>query len=151
MSLANPFPFSLSVMPNTRSICAITAARIRSVLDLHPRDFTYTLIPDIIYGRLEVELGIINACLPLLRPLLHKLFGSGTVFTGRWTQKSDLDASPHRDPWNKQTAARVPRTFHRLEEDMHPLAAMTATTHTHVQSVPKNGKHAKDIGLQAMS
>ncbi|KAI2628999.1 hypothetical protein GGS21DRAFT_526924 [Xylaria nigripes] len=55
-------------------ICGLTAARISSVLELDD-DFTYSVIPDLIFGALEIELGIVNACLPILRPLLNKLFG----------------------------------------------------------------------------
>jgi len=74
-----------------KSICAITAARIKSVVDINPLDFTYTVVPDSIYGGLELELGIINACLPLLRHLFRNIFGSSSDLDSVLAKETQID------------------------------------------------------------
>lgn len=61
-------------------ICALSAARIHTVLELDDEDFTYTVVPDLIFGALEIELGIVNACLPNLAPVVSKCFGPKSTF-----------------------------------------------------------------------
>lgn len=75
-------------MISTSRICALSAARIHSVLELDDADFTYTVIPDLIFGALEIELGIVNACLPILTPVVTKCFGSESTFRRIWTKLS---------------------------------------------------------------
>ncbi|PHH64773.1 hypothetical protein CDD81_4035 [Ophiocordyceps australis] len=101
-------------------ICAFTAARIKSVLDLDPMDFTYTMIPDLIYGALEIELGIINACLPLLRPLLLKFFGSGSDLDSVPRRKIESQPSNKNDSWNSHTRAASDPDEERLYKAMLP-------------------------------
>ncbi|PHH71188.1 hypothetical protein CDD82_6688 [Ophiocordyceps australis] len=101
-------------------ICAFTAARIKSVLDLDPMDFTYTMIPDLIFGALEIELGIINACLPLLRPLLLKFFGSGSDLDAVPRRKIESQPSNKNDSWNSNTRAASDPDEERLYMSMLP-------------------------------
>jgi hypothetical protein len=70
----------------------MSAARIKSVLDLDPLDFTYTVVQDTIFGGLEVELGIINACLPVLRPLFGKAFTATSNFSNSWSKKTEASS-----------------------------------------------------------
>jgi hypothetical protein len=99
-------------------ICALTAARIESVLALDPLDFTYTMVPDLILGALEVELGIVNACLPILRPLFSRFFGSKSRFASGWTRKSKND-SAHKSGVSSMPHSSVSasRRFQPLGDD----------------------------------
>lgn len=91
-------------------ICIFTGLRIKSVLDLDPLDFTYTMVDDLIFGGLEIELGIINACLPLLQPILKKVLGSKSTWTNKSTDKETRTWATKRD-----------NTFHRMHDDSFPL------------------------------
>lgn len=91
-------------------ICIFTGLRIKSVLDLDPLDFTYTMVDDLIFGGLEIELGIINACLPLLQPILKKFLGSKSTWTNKSTDKETRTWTTKRD-----------NTFHRMHDDSFPL------------------------------
>ncbi|ROV87579.1 hypothetical protein VMCG_10606 [Cytospora schulzeri] len=78
-------------------ICALTAARINSVLALDPLDFTYTVVPNLIFGALEIELSIVNACLPILRRVVRKIFESNFGFVLDWSLKPQrIAGSPNR-------------------------------------------------------
>lgn len=39
-------------------------------------DITYTVTPGAIYSVLEPTLGVVNACLPLIKPSMTKIFGN---------------------------------------------------------------------------
>ncbi|KAF9737638.1 hypothetical protein PMIN06_003911 [Paraphaeosphaeria minitans] len=67
-------------------ICAITIARIILIKDLVPMDTTYTSSHIFFFTILEPLLGIILACLPVLRPAMTQIT---SVFTG--TKKSLLN------------------------------------------------------------
>ena len=60
------------MLTRVSSICVITIFRIVSTLNLNFGDFTYTLPYLAISTDLEPILGIINACLPVMRPALRK-------------------------------------------------------------------------------
>jgi hypothetical protein len=51
-------------------------------------DFTYTVVNDLIFAALELELGIVVANLPLMRPLMRKAFGSSGALGSIW-KRSD--------------------------------------------------------------
>lgn len=70
------------------SICVITIARIILIKDLVPLDTTYTSSHIFFFTILEPLLGIILACLPVLRPAMTQIT---SVFTG--TKKSLLNNS----------------------------------------------------------
>ncbi|ROW14766.1 hypothetical protein VPNG_03832 [Cytospora leucostoma] len=69
-------------------ICGLTAARINSIVSLDAMDFTYTVVPDLIFGALEIELGIVVACLPILRPVGRKVLGSNYMYSAFGRAKS---------------------------------------------------------------
>ncbi|KAK8054431.1 hypothetical protein PG996_013732 [Apiospora saccharicola] len=95
-------------------VCLFSSLRIKAVLDLAPTDFTYTVAEDLTFGALELQLGIINACLPLLRPIWKKLLGS-SPWRSYKTPNSDkqtpsCDSKPHR-----------PSAYKHLADDAYPL------------------------------
>lgn len=93
----------------------MSAVRIKCILDLAPLDFTYTIVNDTIFGGLEIELGIINACLPILRPLFGKVFAATSAgFTSAWSKQSNLNSSGRKNTWTSQSHRVEPNKFHRL-------------------------------------
>ena len=64
-------------------ICGLVAART-----LDPSGFTLSVMPGLNFGGLEIELGVVNACLPILRPLVCKTLGSDLLFSVRWSKKT---------------------------------------------------------------
>ena len=58
------------------SVCVFSSLRIYAVLTLEVNDYSHSMIKDITFGGLEVELGAINACLPFYRPLVAKYIPS---------------------------------------------------------------------------
>ena len=56
------------------SVCTITILRIISLLQLNFSDLSYNIITVTIWGCLEPCIGIMSACLPVLPPLLARLF-----------------------------------------------------------------------------
>ncbi|EGD89207.1 hypothetical protein H112_02819 [Trichophyton rubrum D6] len=57
-------------------VCVFSSLRIYAVLTLEVNDYSHSMIKDITFGGLEVELGAINACLPFYRPLVAKYIPS---------------------------------------------------------------------------
>ncbi|TGJ87547.1 hypothetical protein E0Z10_g1200 [Xylaria hypoxylon] len=100
-------------------ICGLTAARISSVLGLKEDDFTYSVVPDLIFGALEIELGIVNACLPILRPLVSKLFGGKPPSSKDWSNNSEMNSEGSKT-YSKSRLLKT-RSFERLPDDSYPL------------------------------
>lgn len=84
------------------------------------------MVPDLIYGALEIELGIINACLPILRPLLRKFFGTNSTMASIWTKKNEVNST---DKSKTQNNTLDYNRFHRLRDDPYALDDMTAVIH----------------------
>ena len=100
-------------------ICVFSALRIVAVVRLDPLDFTYSSVPDIIYGGLEVQLGIINACLPMLQPLVSKAVGANSKL-GPYISRVFRTRESYRSYSNKKfnpSAESTPKKFHRLGDD----------------------------------
>ncbi|MCJ1246343.1 hypothetical protein MMC30_003550 [Trapelia coarctata] len=57
-------------------VCIISILRISSFFTITPEDLTYSKVPADIYSNLEPSLGIVCACLPIMRPIFDKLFPS---------------------------------------------------------------------------
>lgn len=63
-------------------------------------------MPDLIFGGLEVELGTVNACLPLLRPLARKVFSADSVFFKGWSsssKKAEMNSDRTDEPLSDNT------------------------------------------------
>jgi hypothetical protein len=111
-----------------RSICCITAVRLKFIGEINVLDEEYSQIKFNIFAALEPLLGIINACLPVLPPVLAKFFRSAafrTVYkrTGgkSSTAASDLKAFSRRSKGpNLASSATTGRQFERLDDE-YPL------------------------------
>ncbi|OTA98713.1 hypothetical protein M426DRAFT_103609 [Hypoxylon sp. CI-4A] len=66
--------FSLGVL-----ICILSFLRIIWLINWDLTDSTYGVGPGTIYGGLEPTLGIVNACLPVMKPALKRIFGSSLL------------------------------------------------------------------------
>lgn len=55
------------------SICIMSLLRIVWLQNWDLSDMTYTVTPGAIYSFLEPALGVINACLPAMKPALNRL------------------------------------------------------------------------------
>lgn len=85
-------------------------------------DFTYSMIPDIILGGLEINLGIINACLPILRPLFKNWLGPTSILASVWTKKTENGGSNNSNgTWHSQKPALQNKNFHRLQENQFSI------------------------------
>ncbi|CAG8974184.1 hypothetical protein HYALB_00007347, partial [Hymenoscyphus albidus] len=58
-------------------VCIVTLLRVVWLQNWDLSDLTYTLKPGAIYSILEPALGVLNACLPVIAPVLKKLFRKG--------------------------------------------------------------------------
>ena len=66
------------------SVCTITILRIISLLQLNFSDLSYNIVTATIWGCLEPCIGIMSACLPVLPPLLARLFNFKCTNTLTW-------------------------------------------------------------------
>ncbi|KAK0634285.1 hypothetical protein B0T17DRAFT_1739 [Bombardia bombarda] len=56
-------------------ICLLSLLRVIWLVSWDLNDQTYSGVPGVIYSTLEPVLGVVNACLPTIRPALNRLFG----------------------------------------------------------------------------
>ena len=112
------------------SICIVSIIRIVAIKTESYADITYSTILDNITTALEPTLGVINACLPILQPVLSK-FSSSTLFTRSMNWRSDDDSTLKRKLWSnrphEQSSPVNSDRFHRLPGDLYPLTEATST------------------------
>lgn len=96
-------------------------------------DLTYTETPGAIYSVLEPTLGVVNACLPTIKPAINKILGPGTL---KWSQhdpesKGFSNKTTVHDRSRKYGASakgNVTRDFERLEDEF-PLNDIVVEGH----------------------
>ncbi|KAI1500752.1 hypothetical protein F5X99DRAFT_385366 [Biscogniauxia marginata] len=126
-------------------ICGLTAARIHSVLALDPLDFTHSVVPDIILGALEIELGVVNACLPILRPLIRKAFESHPAFSWEWSKKTGTTSASsksrkgHMFMKNNMSFQLLPDNEYPLVEVVPGVRLNEAMARAHIDSFGESG------------
>lgn len=117
----------ISLIP---SICILSIVRVVAIKRLNlSLDLTYDSVSNNIYTSLEPTLGVINACLPLLRPVFSKL--SGNMMTIRYKRRSNGgilrenrgSKEPPVEPFNEPKS----RKFHLSPDEIYPLTDLTAT------------------------
>ena len=112
------------------SICAISIIRVVSIKRLSlSADVTYHLVLDNICSSLEPTLGVMNACLPVLQPVISKFSGSTMLVwsklrpsAGTSRERLGSKGTPF-EPSNDSKSRR----FHRIPGDLYPLTDVTAT------------------------
>ena len=85
---------SNSPTPSSHSVCIITILRIISLLHLSFSDLSYSLLPATIWGCLEPCLGIVSACMPVLPPLLARMFKCTNTLTWLRINRPSTTLSP---------------------------------------------------------
>ena len=111
------------------SICIITILRIVSVVNLNPKDLSYSAIDDAIWSELEPCLGIINACLPVIPPVVSQISRLAVSRWRLWSRSGSTAQDTHAGPSFAGQGLRPSdteaRSFRRLEEDDYPLTKMS--------------------------
>lgn len=107
---------------------------------MDPLDFTYTLVPDLIFGALEIELGIVVACLPILRPVARKISGSNYLYSvfGRG-RSSGSDTFGNVLDKNKSSAHIGAVGFDHLAVSGVPSSQAAAQAHVYSSHDLKSG------------
>ena len=67
----------LLIVESVYSICVVTILRVVYLLTLDLEDFAYSSAMLTVWSVLEPTLGIVSACIPLLRPAIERVFRPG--------------------------------------------------------------------------
>ncbi|MCJ1421896.1 hypothetical protein MMC32_008263 [Xylographa parallela] len=143
-------------------ICVLSAIRINAIATLDYTDFSYSVVPDGIYSVLEPCLGVINASLPILQPVVNKLSKGLLTFTRGSTAGSSLNLKAKRNgpSWvGHRSEDTMPKRFQRLDDghcldDHVPLTEIhtpregliEVMSDYHVQSAPNERFKSKQHG-----
>jgi hypothetical protein len=113
------------------SICVISALRVVYIANMDLNDFTYAAADLVLWSFLEPSLGIINASLPVLKPVGSLIVHSPALDWARSssrTSRSMAATAPGRKPtsgWTKSASRKSQsESFQRLEDPtdrMYPL------------------------------
>ncbi|KAM0801784.1 hypothetical protein BDR22DRAFT_971982 [Usnea florida] len=110
-------------------ICIITVLRIVSVANLDLNDISYSGIDDAILSELEPCLGIINACLPVIPPVVSQVFRPAISKWRIWSRSGSTAQNTHEGPPFARQSLRPSDSeaanFRHLEEDVYPLTDMS--------------------------
>lgn len=127
-------------------ICVISLQRVLWLKNWDLTDLTYTVTPGACWSTLEPTLGVVNACLPTMRPVLKKVFGKD-VFARFKAHRSD---SGHRRRWlyhNKGPSNYSNdlgrKSFQRLTDPQFPL--------TEREPAPKHSARSNDTTLSEIT
>ncbi|KAI1385850.1 uncharacterized protein F4822DRAFT_356071 [Hypoxylon trugodes] len=127
--------FSLGIV-----ICVISLLRVIWLHNWDLSDMTYTVTPGAIYSVLEPTLGVVNACLPTMRPALIRIFGNGSL---NWSRKDGLGTNDSSILSNRDrrlarnSKDRYSRNFLRLDDDI-PLTNIQAENRQAIDSGQSN-------------
>lgn len=90
-------------------------------LDLH--NITYGIAPEGLFTLLEPTLGIISACLPVIRPVIIKLSRKSTVPapSSEYYGSKAGRSTPARHSSHGQNSGFAPKRFQRLDDHSYPL------------------------------
>lgn len=99
------------------------------LLTLDLVDFTYSSAMLTVWSVLEPTLGIVNACLPLIRPATDKLFRPGPLWYKWSTKKTKSEHRWPHGPPGPSSPPNDPRTkdSQRLYNDSYPLENVDAS------------------------
>lgn len=78
--------YSKRVLLKFVSVCIMNVARIGTIVVVDEADYTYTLSNFAIFSGLEIWLGIVAACVPLMKPLVTS-FASGDTNRGSFKDR----------------------------------------------------------------
>ena len=105
MSVPNPSKRRKCRAEVAYSICVITTFRIKAITSINAQNTRQQYAKIALLTCLEALLGVINACLPVLKPIVSKVRATG-MFSSLWTKTSTAT-------WPKRIATpRSHRTDH---------------------------------------
>lgn len=117
------------------SICILTLIRVKAIWDFDLNIASFKVVPVAIWSVLEPTLGVVNACLPVMRPALHKLFGLHSMIRTRLpSRRSEPKSSKNSkcfDRSNKEgnvSKKKLDNDFQRLYDDQYALEEQMHTT-----------------------
>ena len=122
MLALKPQPILTFPLPRRNRICIVSILRIKYLNELNPHDITYSIAPLGLFTLLEPTLGIISACLPVIRPVINNLLKKPTLPTSSeyLTSKASRSA-PARHSSHGPNGGFAPKRFQRLDDHAYPL------------------------------
>ncbi|KAI1466650.1 uncharacterized protein F4812DRAFT_451617 [Daldinia caldariorum] len=123
-------------------ICVITCVRVWAVLKLSGEELPYTIMEDLVWVILEPGLGIINACLPLLRALGPKF--SSVLRCGVFSDKTRSSKQNSGSDFNRPRS----KGGDHICVPSHEVSISTTEPRTR-QEITVNDENEGDIPLRA--
>jgi hypothetical protein len=135
------------------SICVLTGLRIHAIEELVPSDITFTQVHFALFNVLETLLGILNTCLPVLRPVLKKIpITKSFSWTKNTKETGSSDARSYQKTWYRRN--KVPSSyrsklgdpdFQRIDEHRYPLNEITSVDGHNTVKVGRADTSTDDI------
>ena len=136
-------------------ICVVTILRIVSVHNLSLTDLSYSAVDDGIWSDLEPCLGIVNACIPVLKPAFAELSNSKAF---AWTHRTSKSSNTSPSDWPKKPVSPAKqgydadrRMFEMLEDDGFPLtegvSRMNVGSETCIGKAEKRDLEDVEVGI----
>ncbi|KAI0900258.1 hypothetical protein F4806DRAFT_149501 [Annulohypoxylon nitens] len=119
-------------------ICVLSFLRVLWLVSWDVTDLTYGVGSGTIYSALEPTLGIVNSCLPVIKPSLKRIFMTDSSVWNKKVLKRSV-ATGSRDTRTPSAIGVPSRGFERLDDDI-PLASI------HAQARTNPIKNQNDIG-----
>ena len=121
LNLGCGFQAVLTLCPPQNRICIITILRIKYLNDLDLHNITYSIAPEGLFTLLEPTLGIISACLPVIRPVITKLSKKSTIPSSEHYGSKAGRSTSARHSSHGQNSGFTPNRFQRLDDHAYPL------------------------------
>jgi hypothetical protein len=130
-------------------ICVITILRLVELARFDLANLTYELSKVALWTGLEPMLGIINACLPVIQPVLKKVVESKIFSRSSRGAKSSKYWNSSSSKGRKSNPGDI-NSFHRLEDPAYPLRALRDGIGTQTQiSGPANRSFSTSDDVEA--
>ena len=126
----------MDLLIRTNRICAITGVRIKSTTEINSPDPQVQWALNALLVNLEVMLGITNACLPVMKPVLNRVgeirpFTSLSIWMSQWNPRRNRDASDRHIlslGRNQNRSTHIRRdSYHIFSDDSSPKAQVLAS------------------------
>ncbi|KAJ6024063.1 hypothetical protein N7540_004860 [Penicillium herquei] len=124
--------------------CVISLLRVVWLWTWNLADLTYTVTPGAIYSVLEPTLGVVNACLPTIKPAINRIFGAGVFHSTKRSSRSGGNHSPGQSNTSRKLNRKVKgnnitRDFEKLDDEL-PLYEVHTDTHFEVSFARSDDK-----------
>lgn len=120
------------------SVCAASIIRAYAVATVSFTDRTYAYASTLIWSAVEVNVGITCACLPVLQPVVQKLFGKilGSTHGSKYVGDSNRVLRGTKSSQNNNSGTGVigGGPFRRLDEDLVKVQAHPPSNSTWVSA-----------------